>query len=79
MQTTANIGIDLIRELRLRQWARTNYVPAPQRVNTWHPVVLDEMRRRDEELFEKRAIVPSTRSSFVPLAPTTGFELAEAS
>ena len=48
-------GIDLIRELRLRHWARTNYVPEELRPDDWHPVVLDEMRRRDEELGESRA------------------------
>jgi hypothetical protein len=47
-------GIDLIRELRLRQWARTHYVPEATRPDDWHPVVLDEMRRRDEELYEAR-------------------------
>lgn len=47
-------GIDLIRELRLRHWARTHYVPAAMRADDWHPVVLDEMRRRDEELGDSR-------------------------
>lgn len=45
-------GIDLIDELQLRHWARTNYVPADTRESDWHPIVLDEMRRRDEELSE---------------------------
>ena len=45
-------GIDLIGELRLRQWARSNYVPEETRSADWHPIILDEMRRRDEELFE---------------------------
>lgn len=47
--------IDLIRELRLRKWARTNYVPIEQRIGSWHPLVLDEMQRRDEELRESVA------------------------
>ena len=42
--------IDLVRELRLRQWARQNFVPQQQRKATWHPVVLDEMQNRDREL-----------------------------
>jgi hypothetical protein len=42
--------IDFVRELRLRQWARQNFVPGEQRKSTWHPVVLDEMRNRDREL-----------------------------
>ena len=48
-------GIDLIDELQLRHWARTNYVPADTRESDWHPIVLDEMRRRDEELSESRS------------------------
>ena len=41
--------IDFIEELRLRRWARENYVPAGQRDNRWHPVVLEEMTRKDGE------------------------------
>lgn len=48
-------GIDLIGELRLRQWARLNYVPESDRTDDWHPIVLDEMRRRDGELSESDA------------------------
>lgn len=54
-------GIDLIRELRLRHWARTNYVSVDIRPDDWHPVVLDEMRRRDEELGELRGRPTTTR------------------
>ena len=42
--------IDIVRELRLRQWAREHYVPENERLHSWHPVVLDEMHRRDLEL-----------------------------
>jgi hypothetical protein len=42
--------MDLVRELRLRQWARQNYVPLEQRQSGWHPIVLDEMHRRDLEI-----------------------------
>ena len=41
--------VDFIRELQLRRWARENYVPRTQRDHTWHPIVLDEMARRDSE------------------------------
>ena len=41
--------VDLIEEFRLRRWARENYVPAHDRSQTWHPIVLDEMRRKDAE------------------------------
>ena len=42
--------IDFIEELRLRRWARENYVPVTQRQLTWHPVVLEEMGRKDRDL-----------------------------
>lgn len=41
--------IDLIEELRLRRWARENYVPAAERDATWHPIILEEMGRKDVE------------------------------
>ena len=41
---------DLVQELRLRRWARENYVPVEFRDQSWHCCVLDEMDRRDEEL-----------------------------
>lgn len=40
---------DAIEELRLRRWAREHYVPADCRDSAWHPVVLEEMRRKDGE------------------------------
>jgi hypothetical protein len=42
-------GLDLIEELRLRRWARENYVPSDQRTGDLHPVVLEEMQQRDAE------------------------------
>lgn len=50
MSDNSDTTIDFVRELRLRQWARHNYVVAAARKATWHPVVLDEMRLRDVEL-----------------------------
>jgi len=44
--------VDLIEELRLRRWARENYVPPPQRDPNWHPIILEEMRRKDDEVNE---------------------------
>ena len=41
--------IDPVEEMRLRTWARRNYAPIDRRSNSWHPVVLDEMRRKDGE------------------------------
>ncbi len=47
--STVEVDLDFIEELRLRRWARQNYVPPEQRDVSWHPVVLDEngsQRRR---------------------------------
>ncbi len=42
--------LDPIAEMQLRTWARRNYCELSERDRTWHPVILDEMSRRDEEL-----------------------------
>lgn len=53
METSAllepRVDIDPIEEMRLRAWARRNYAPAAERQTSWHPVILDEMRRKDRE------------------------------
>lgn len=41
--------IDLVEEMRLRTWARRNYVSAADRDDGWHPIILDEMVRVDDE------------------------------
>ncbi|MER3415121.1 MAG: hypothetical protein C4297_02785 [Gemmataceae bacterium] len=41
--------LDIIEELRLRRWARENYVPEEARRRDWHPVILDEMAQKDRE------------------------------
>jgi hypothetical protein len=46
----AEAELDPVEEMRLRTWARRHYAPTDERETTWHPVVLDEMRRRDREL-----------------------------
>ena len=79
MSVTVSTNIDLIRELRLRQWARGHYVHLESRSRSWHPIVLDEMRRRDEELLEAGVLDPAALLAFVPLAPNTLHELAAAS
>ena len=43
--------MDLIEEFQLRRWARENYVPPEQRDETWHPVIQDEMTKKDDEKF----------------------------
>lgn len=49
MTSSVSAEMDLIEELRLRRWARENYVPDGQRQHSWHPVVREEMARKDHE------------------------------
>lgn len=44
-----DVDIDPIEEIRLRTWARTHYAPCEERDGGWHPIVLDEMKRKDRE------------------------------
>ena len=55
MLSSVGAEVDFIEELRLRRWARENYVPHGQRELSWHPVILDEMGRKDVELAEVEA------------------------
>jgi hypothetical protein len=50
MQSSVASEVDFIEELRLRRWARENYVPPSRREEAWHPVVLDEMGRKEVEM-----------------------------
>ncbi|MBI1315133.1 hypothetical protein GC176_27900 [bacterium] len=77
MKNSADRELAPIAELRLRQWARRHYVPVGVRCDEdWHPVVLDEMRRCDEEraLTEVATSLPGfdivTSSGIVPLEPS---------
>jgi hypothetical protein len=49
MPSSMTAEVDFIEELRLRRWARKNYVPIHERQNDWHPVVIDEMHKKDVE------------------------------
>jgi hypothetical protein len=42
--------VDPIEEMRMRTWARRHYAPVDQRDGSWHPIVLDEMFRKDREV-----------------------------
>ena len=68
MTDTNFCDVDMVKELRLRQWARKNYVHAAHRKNTWHPVVLEEMDDRDFEV-ETQVHTYSAGLGYVPLAP----------
>ena len=56
MQSSVMTELDFIEELRLRRWARENYVPADRRTADWPSVVLDEMGRKDRELDEAQTV-----------------------
>jgi hypothetical protein len=49
MPSSVGAEVDFIEELRLRRWAREHYVPSDRRESSWHPVVLDEMLRKEAE------------------------------
>ena len=54
--------IDFIEELRMRRWARENYVPQPKRDGTWHPIIHDEMGRKDRDLRSSGSSSPAARA-----------------
>ena len=56
MPSSVVAEVDLIEELRLRRWAREHYVPADRRESSWHPVVLDEMVRKEHERNEEEPV-----------------------
>lgn len=60
MVIEAEPSLDLIDELRMRRWARENYVPEESREKTWHPVIHDEMTKKDQDL--------SSRPGFASIA-----------
>lgn len=70
-------AVDLIEELRLRRWARENFVAPPLRDAAWHPIIHDEMQRRDREELaasESPAIVPLLHPPAPLLHPPGGGE-----
>lgn len=71
MGVRTSTGLDFVAELRLRQWARQNYVPAEYRRDSdWHPVVLDEMRRKDFDVRDEQGRrLAACVIDIVPLMP----------
>ena len=61
--------VDPVEELRLRCWARRNYVPIRERELSWNPVVLEEMQARDEELSMAGDPMDALAANLVPLEP----------
>jgi len=49
IEVDGDADVDAIEEIRLRTWARQNYAPATERDEELHPVILDEMVRKDQE------------------------------
>ncbi len=49
METNEGTDVDPIEEIRLRTWARKNYAHPTEREENWHPIILDEMGRKDQE------------------------------
>ncbi len=49
METNEGADVDAIEEIRLRTWARKNYASSTDREENWHPIILDEMGRKDQE------------------------------
>jgi len=50
---SALADLDVIEELRLRRWARENYVPRGERQKSWHPVVHEEMAKKETEAVQR--------------------------
>jgi hypothetical protein len=59
---TLAADVDFIEELRLRRWARENYAPAGQRDTAWHPIILEEMGRKDLEVVADAVALVGSRA-----------------
>jgi hypothetical protein len=49
MSNSVLADLDFIEELRLRRWAREHYVPRGERPSGWHPIIHEEMQKKDGE------------------------------
>jgi hypothetical protein len=49
MVSTVMSEVDFIEELQMRRWAREHYVPRNKRETNWHPIVHEEMEKKDYE------------------------------
>ena len=56
MPSSVGAEVDFIEELKLRRWAREHYVPRDRRESNWHPVIHDEMVRKDHEQSEVETV-----------------------
>ena len=49
LEQERTFDVDPVEEMRMRTWARRHYAPAEDRSINLHPIVLDEMGRKDAE------------------------------
>jgi hypothetical protein len=49
LEQERTFDVDPVEEMRMRTWARRHYTPAEDRSINLHPIVLDEMVRKDAE------------------------------
>jgi hypothetical protein len=49
MSGSGVLELDFIEELRMRRWARENYCAPDERSSSWHPIVHEEMEKKDLE------------------------------
>lgn len=81
MERESETAISLLAEFRLRRWARVHYVPSHQRKESWNPIVLDEMRIKDQEMentTKENSMKARVSSMYVPLAPDVTSRIDEA-
>jgi len=56
MTSSVLAELDFIEELRMRRWAREHYVPRDERQSAWHPIVHDEMDKKDFEASDAETV-----------------------
>lgn len=81
MERESVTAISILAEFRLRRWARVHYVSSHQRKETWNPIVLDEMRIKDQEMektTKENSMKARVSSMYVPLAPEVTSRIDEA-
>ncbi len=57
MRSGYGVEVDFIEELKLRRWARENYVPIHERDQSWHPIILHEMGQKEKESLHQNVLV----------------------
>lgn len=65
--------MDIIKELRLRRWARENYVAPNERSDRWDAVILNEMSVMDRDIADRQAEA-DLLSAYVPVRESAAHE-----